>query len=94
MSSRWIAVAAVALSFLVTAAVAVALWPDRDAADESPDTAVAQVNTAPVPEPEATGATSSDTLDPAAEPDTVESPAPAQADTQFALQPDSRGSPG
>jgi len=33
MSSRSIAVAAVALSFLVTAAVAVALWPDRDPAD-------------------------------------------------------------
>jgi D-alanyl-D-alanine carboxypeptidase len=39
MSSRAIALAAVALSFVATAAVAVALWPDRDPADASPDTA-------------------------------------------------------
>jgi serine-type D-Ala-D-Ala carboxypeptidase (penicillin-binding protein 5/6) len=48
MSSRSIAVAAVALSFLVTAAVAVALWPDRDPADESPDAAVAAERTSTV----------------------------------------------
>ena len=46
MSSRAIAIAAVALSFLVTAGVAVALWPDRDPADESPDSSTVAVEPA------------------------------------------------
>jgi D-alanyl-D-alanine carboxypeptidase len=37
MSRRSVAVVAIGLSFLVTGAVAVALWPDRDPGDETPD---------------------------------------------------------
>ena len=52
MSRRAVAVAAIALSFVATAAVAAALWPDRDATDGSPDTTVGHVSAATGPSSE------------------------------------------
>jgi D-alanyl-D-alanine carboxypeptidase len=91
MSKRSVAVAAVALSFLVTAAVAVALWPDRDAADEAPDNTVEQVSAASAPEleEETESGTTTDALDeaPPGAVETAGAAVPLEADTQFSLQP-------
>jgi serine-type D-Ala-D-Ala carboxypeptidase (penicillin-binding protein 5/6) len=94
MSSRVLIVAAVALSFLATAAVAVALWPDRDPTDDSPDTAASAASGSADAESSAAAAerdpAPTGSIDAAnAPPDAGGAVVPAQtsASTSFALQP-------
>jgi D-alanyl-D-alanine carboxypeptidase len=89
MSRRALAAAAVALSFLATGAVAVALWPDRDPADASPETTTTAevatgldrstetVGSAPREPPDAIGAEGAGVGDPSPSGDfAVEQPSP------------------
>src|SRR5688500_2877889 len=87
MSKRSLAIATIALSFVATAAVAAALWPDRDPSDSSPEgTGARRVNagSAPaVPAEDSPGDPSSTAVEEAREPVTE----PLDDASEFSLQP-------